>query len=52
MKEFTTKEKAQVKATEAEEVLKAYNAQTEDESVHFYHVDGYTYGDYSDSCCC
>ena len=47
------KDNKQQKQTEAQdELLKEYYAQVDsDEDVHTYHVDGYTYGDYTDSCC-
>ncbi len=52
MNELKNKETTQEKVTNAEDVLKEYDAQTENDNLHFYHVDGYSYGDYSDSCCC
>ncbi len=46
------KDLLQEQVTTSEDVLNEYNAQTENDNLHFAHVDGYTYGDYSDSCCC
>ncbi len=43
---------AEKKTAAADDILAEYNDQTGDDNVHFYHVDGYTYGDYTDSCCC
>lgn len=37
---------------EAVDLLEEYREQTVNEGKHNYHIDGYTYGDYSDSCCC
>lgn len=34
------------------DLLEMYREQTVAEGKHDYHIDGYTYGDYSDSCCC
>lgn len=34
------------------DLLEVYREQTVNEGKHDYHIDGYTYSDYSDSCCC
>ncbi|MDE7164055.1 MAG: hypothetical protein K2O04_01335 [Clostridiales bacterium] len=40
------------KPEDCDELLKQYYAQVDsDDDVHTYHIDGYTYGDYTDSCC-
>jgi len=40
------------KTTQENDLFDAYVEQTVVEGKHDYHIDGYTYGDYSDSCCC
>jgi hypothetical protein len=37
---------------ETVDLLEVYRDQTVNEGKHDAHIDGYTYGDYSDSCCC
>ena len=40
------------KETKKSDLLEMYREQTVIEGKHDRHIDGYTYGDYSDSCCC
>ena len=52
MNKNVTPNKASEANTENVDLLELYREQTVVEGKHDDHIDGYTYGDYSDSCCC